>query len=47
MRFSGRNRAVTAQASLLLLAIACLCALRLSASPRQGGAAPAKEDVGI
>lgn len=44
MRFSGRGRAGTAQASLLLLAIACLCALRLSASPRQG-AAPAKEDV--
>ncbi|HEY6441737.1 MAG TPA: hypothetical protein VIY66_00200 [Candidatus Acidoferrales bacterium] len=42
MRFTGRSRAVRAQTGLLLLAIACFGALRLSASPRQS-AASAKE----
>ncbi len=44
MRFTGRDRAVTRQASLLLLAVACLGALRLSASTRQSTAL-AKEDA--
>jgi hypothetical protein len=42
MRFIGRSRAATRQASLLLLAVACLCALRLSASTHQS-TAPAKD----
>jgi hypothetical protein len=44
MRLIGRNRAASTQASLLLLAIACLGALHLSASTHQN-AAPAKEDA--
>jgi hypothetical protein len=44
MRLIGRNRAASTQASLLLLAIACLGALRLSASTHQN-AVPAKEDA--
>jgi hypothetical protein len=44
MRFIGRGRAATTQASLLLLAIAWFGALCLSASPRQG-AAPVKEEA--
>lgn len=40
MRFGGR--AATTQAGVSLLAVACLCALQLSATPRQS-AAPAKD----
>ena len=44
MRLIGRSREAARQATLLLLAVACFSALRLSASPRQG-ATPAKEDA--
>lgn len=40
MRFAGRSRAATMQAGVLLFAVACLCAVSLSASTYQNATSP-------
>jgi len=45
VRFVGRGGAATTHPSVLLLAVACLCALSLSASTYQNATTPRKEIV--